>query len=105
MPVLFAGLLDFDKASGALDNIAKNMGITATILGLDTAINAPSALGRPDTLLYVSKDDLSDDNRRRLTQDLVRQHLGQVFNQAENFSYYTGLASRCLHKQCDQGIE
>lgn len=76
IPVLFAGLLDFDKASGVLENIAKNMGMAATILTLDTAINAHSVLGNANTLLYVSKDDLSDDSRRRLTQDLVRKHPG-----------------------------
>ena len=76
IPVLFAGLLEFGKACGILDNMANNMGINAAAFSTETATRSPSALGHPNTLLYVSKDEISDPDRKRMARDLIRKHLG-----------------------------
>jgi len=76
IPILFAGLLDFGKASSLIGNMARNVGMLATVLSAERVNETPSALGRPDTLLYVSKDGLSDADRKRMAQDLIGKHLG-----------------------------
>lgn len=74
VPVLFAALLPFEKYRSSLERVAKQAGIHATILGVDTQNENLSSLGSPETFLYISKDDLADATRRELALKLVQRH-------------------------------
>jgi hypothetical protein len=50
------------------------MQIPLTIIGLDTANRSPSSLGSPDTLVHISKDELSDASRKKQIQNLFSKH-------------------------------
>lgn len=71
-PVLFAAMLGFDKSQDSLER--KNAGIHATILGVATGNESAAALGKPDTFLYISKDDLADATRRAIASRMVQRH-------------------------------
>lgn len=74
VPVLFAAISSLDKLHGSLERIAKNAGIEATILGVDAANENASALGKPETFLYVSKDDLLDAHLRGIALRMIQRH-------------------------------
>jgi hypothetical protein len=76
MPVVFAALLDFTLASRKLDEIARQAGVKATVLGVEKNTDGSGALGKPATFLYVGKDDLVSTERRALTMRLIQQHFG-----------------------------
>lgn len=73
-PVLFAAMLGFDKSQDSLERLAKNAGIQATILGVATGNENVAALGKSDTFLYISKDDLADTTRRAIASRMVQRH-------------------------------
>jgi len=73
VPVLFAAMLSLAQARPALERIAKQAGIAATILGVD-ASSAAAQLGRQEAFLYVSKDDLTSPERRAITASLIHRH-------------------------------
>jgi len=73
--VLFAAMLTFDQARPALERIAKQIGIQAHILGVTTVSDASNAwLGRPETFLYLSKEDLTAPDQRSVAARLMRRH-------------------------------
>lgn len=74
IPVLFAAMLDFAKMRGELERLSKSSGIEATIIGVDPANENHPALGKPDTFLYLSKDDLTVPERRVTAARLVQRH-------------------------------
>lgn len=74
IPVLFAALLPLDKYKSSLERVAKLAGIQATILGVAAENENALALGKPDTFLYVSKDDLADAPRRAIALKMVQRH-------------------------------
>lgn len=73
-PVLFAAMLGFDKSKGSLERLAKNACIQATILGVAAGNENAAALGKPDTFLYISKDDLADPTQRAIALQMVQRH-------------------------------
>lgn len=73
-PVLFAAMLSLEQAPPALERIAKQAGLAANILGVDAAPAVAAQLGRQETFLYLSKDDLTSPERRTLAARLIQRH-------------------------------
>jgi hypothetical protein len=73
-PVVFAAMLSFDQARPALELIAKQAGIQATITGLDPTPVVAALLGRPETFLYLNKDDLTSPEHRNTSARLIQRH-------------------------------
>lgn len=76
MPVLFAALLDYAKMKSSLERLAKVTGVTANVLGVERDSEAHPRLGKPETFLYVSKDDLASSERKALAARMVQRHFG-----------------------------
>ncbi|RBA23594.1 hypothetical protein [Herminiimonas fonticola] len=73
-PVLFAAMLDFDSSKSNLTRLAEQAGMQATILGVAAGNESASALGKPDTFFYISKDDLADPARRAIAKRMIQRH-------------------------------
>lgn len=73
IPILFAAMLPLEQARPALERIAKQAGIAVTILGIDAA-PAAAQLGRQETFVYVSKEDLTSPERRTMAGRLIQRH-------------------------------
>lgn len=73
-PVLFAAMLPLAQARPALERIAKQAGLQASILGVDAPVAASALSGHDVTFLYVSKDDLTSPERRSIAARLIQRH-------------------------------
>ena len=73
-PVLFAAMLALEQARPALERIAKQAGLQANILGAEATSAAAAQLGRQETFLYLSKDDLTFPERRAIAARLIQRH-------------------------------
>lgn len=78
VPVLFASMLTLEQAQPALKRIAKQAGLQASTVGLNTAPATANQLGRQETFLYFSKDDLTSPERRAIATRLVQRHFRSV---------------------------
>ena len=74
VPVLFASMLSLDNARQGLERIAKKAGLQANILGVNATPAAAAQLGRQETFLYFSKDDLASPERRVMALRLIQRH-------------------------------
>jgi len=74
LPVLFAAMLDFAKMKSTLERLAKNNGIAATILGISAATESNAGLGKPNTFLYIGKDDLTSPEQRAIAARILQRH-------------------------------
>lgn len=74
IPVLFAAMLSLEQARPALERIAKQAGLQANILGVEATSAAAAQLGRQETFLYLSKDDLTFPERRAIAARLIQRH-------------------------------
>lgn len=74
VPVLFAAMLKPEQARPALERIAKQAGIQASILGVDASPATTGSLGKQETFLYFSKDDLTAPARRVIAARLIQRH-------------------------------
>jgi hypothetical protein len=74
LPVAFAGLLEFDKARLALKRVGEACDVEITPLGVIPGSESNPGLGRPETFVYFSKNDLSDPKKRGLATRLLRRH-------------------------------
>jgi hypothetical protein len=74
VPVLFAAMLSLEQARPALERIAKQAGIQANVIGIDAAPAAAAQLGRQETFLYLSKDDITSPERRATAARLIQRH-------------------------------
>lgn len=74
VPVLFASMLAFDQARPGLERLAKQAGLQANFVGADATPAAVAQLGRPETFLYFSKDDLTSPERRAVALRLIQRH-------------------------------
>jgi len=74
VPVLFAGMLALDKSTPSLLRLAQHMGVEVTIAGVAPGFEHAIALGKPQTFVYLSKDDLADAARRAIAQRMVQRH-------------------------------
>lgn len=74
VPVLFASMLDIGQATAALQQIARRHDFPASILGAKTPATAWASLGRQETFVYLSKEDLEARDRREILAQMVRRH-------------------------------
>lgn len=74
LPVLFASMVNFATAKGALERLAKNLGVQASILDISPTNETHPDLGKPDTYLYLSKDDLVSPERCTLAASIIKRH-------------------------------
>jgi len=74
VPVLFASMLSFQQARSGLERIASSSGVQVNLVSLEATPVEASLLGRQETFLYLSKDDLSSTERRALASRLVQRH-------------------------------
>lgn len=76
MPILFAAMLDFSRASGVLKTLAENTGTNATIIDVNSTTENPAALGDKNTFLYVSRDGLTSTGLMPLVESALKKHFG-----------------------------
>ncbi|OGB49811.1 MAG: hypothetical protein A2535_00550 [Burkholderiales bacterium RIFOXYD2_FULL_59_8] len=74
VPVLFAAMLSLEQARPALERIAKQAKLQVNITGIDPTPVAAAQLGRQETFLYVSKEDLTSPARRSTAERLIQRH-------------------------------
>lgn len=77
-PFIVAEMKPFLEQSGynavkpeKLDDMAS---IARSSAGAAISLAVSSALGKPETFLYISKDDLADAARRAIASRMVRRH-------------------------------
>ncbi|RUP25715.1 MAG: hypothetical protein EKK45_18435 [Curvibacter sp.] len=73
-PILFASMLPLEKIASTLDAIAKQTGFAANILGASSPSSTWGGLGKQETFLYLSKDDLDAPERRAILAQMARRH-------------------------------
>lgn len=76
MPVLFAGLTDFEIARRTIERIVQPVAPQATILAIDAGSERHSGLGRPEVVLYLQKDTLKTPAGVALAERMLRRHFG-----------------------------
>jgi len=74
VPVLFAAMLSLEQARPALERIANQANLQVNITGIDPTPVAATQLGRQETFLYVSKEDLTSPARRSTAKRLIQRH-------------------------------
>lgn len=74
LPVLFASIIDFAAAKSTLERLAKNAGVSATILDISPSSDMHAGLGKPDTYVFLSKDDLVSPEQRALAKRIIQRH-------------------------------
>lgn len=74
LPLVFAGLLPFEKYQQTLERLAQQTGLAGAGLAVSTGAESSKLLGTPEGWLYVSKDDLLDPLRRELAARLLKRH-------------------------------
>lgn len=74
LPLVFAGLLPFEKYQQTLERLAQQTGFAGEGLAVSAETESNKALGSPQGWLYVSKDDLTDPLRRELAARLLKRH-------------------------------
>ncbi len=75
LPVIFVSMLPFSKAIIALNGISDATGKNKTMIAIELKNSRSSILGKPNTFLYISKDDLSDKNQRMIASQIIKNHL------------------------------
>lgn len=74
LPLVFAGLLPFEKYRQTLERLAQQTGLAGEGLAVSAETETSKVLGSPQGWLYVSKDDLLDPTRRELAASLLKRH-------------------------------
>jgi hypothetical protein len=74
LPLVFAGLLPFEKYQQTLERLAQQTGLAGEGLAVSAVTEGSKTLGTPEGWLYVSKDDLADPLRRELAARLFKRH-------------------------------
>jgi predicted secreted hydrolase len=67
-------MLPFEQAKQNLGRLAQAIQLSVTLLGVDDAMANASKLGKRETFVYLSKEDITDPTRRRVTEKLISQH-------------------------------
>lgn len=70
LPVLFAGLTDFDSTLPTLQRIVQDTHAGATILPFNSSAENHPRLGERDVFLFLSKDDIASE----ASGNLLRHH-------------------------------
>lgn len=76
-PVLFASLLDVDMAVSSLKKIALHHGGAASVISVKSPSSEWAGLGKQETFLYASKEDIEAQDRRAILSQMVRRHFHQ----------------------------
>jgi hypothetical protein len=74
LPLIFTSMLPFEQAKQNLGRLAQAIQLSVTLLGVDDAMANASKLGKRETFVYLSKEDITDPTRRRVTEKLISQH-------------------------------
>ena len=75
LPIVFAALMDLDKAKRTMERLARDHGIPARIVGAEESQDAlPPVLSHRNTFVYVGLNDLTVPSRRDATAWLVDRH-------------------------------
>lgn len=75
-PVVFAAMLPLNKVRTSIERIVQNAGMPATTLSVSLDNMNSVSLGKPETFLYISKDDLVDSHRRQIASHMIQRHFG-----------------------------
>jgi hypothetical protein len=70
LPVIFAGLTEFDSVVQVIERIVHDLHPAATILSFNGKAEAHQRLGERDVFLFMSKDDISS----AAAENIVRRH-------------------------------
>lgn len=73
-PVLFASMLNADLAAHSLEQISKRHGFQALVISANSPATAWAGLGKQETFLYLSKEDIEAQASRSLLQQMVQRH-------------------------------
>lgn len=61
--------------SGKIDSLADiSAGVSATILNISPSCDMHAGLGKPDTYVFLSKDDLISPEQRALAKRIIQRH-------------------------------
>lgn len=64
--------------TSSIPESAEAAGISARLVGVDSAPDTGTPLGQPDTFLYFSKDDLAQPQRKASALKLIQRHFCQT---------------------------
>lgn len=80
IPVVFVSLIEFEKALPILNSISNESGEKNVLIQINFKnVNSPF-LGQNTTFVYISKNDLKDDNQRSITSRIIFSHFNKVMN-------------------------
>lgn len=74
LPVIFVSLLPFSKALLTLNIISNATGKNKTMIGVELKHSKSDLLGKPNTFVYIAKDDLTDKNQRMIASQIIKNH-------------------------------
>lgn len=73
LPLILTPMLPFEQAKQNLGRLAQAMQLSVSVLGVNDATANASKLGRRETFVYLSKDDIIDPTWRRVSEKLISQ--------------------------------
>lgn len=76
MPIVFAGLTEFDVARRNIERIVQTLSPQAAILQINAGNLRHAGLGRPDVFLYIQKENLKTPEGLALTERMLQRHFG-----------------------------
>jgi hypothetical protein len=74
LPLIFTSMLPFEQARQNLARLAQALQMSVTVLGVEDAMANASKLGKREAFVYLSKEDIAEPTRRRLTEKVISQH-------------------------------
>lgn len=74
LPLIFTSMLPFEQARQNLARLAQTLQMSVSLLGVEDAMANTSKLGKREVFVYLSKEDIAEPTRRRLTEKLISQH-------------------------------
>ncbi|MBI1891424.1 MAG: hypothetical protein HYS18_12310 [Burkholderiales bacterium] len=74
LPILFAGLVDFETARRTIDRILHDHAAQATVTPVEAIMDARTVLGKPHTYLYLGKETLKTDAGAALAERALARH-------------------------------
>ncbi|MDE2621647.1 MAG: hypothetical protein KGM83_00455 [Betaproteobacteria bacterium] len=77
LPVLFASMLDFDSVKSSLERLAGPKLDQTAIFAVSHVNESNPALGKPDTFLYLGKDDLASPAQREKAGRVILKHFSR----------------------------
>lgn len=74
LPVVFAGLTDFQSTMPGIERMVRGLHPSAEILPISSLAETHHRLGAHDIFLFMNKDDLTDDSGDGLAERTLRRH-------------------------------